>query len=118
MSQHDMNDLIDEQELRDALRPLRPNRDVFAAEVTRRIEATKRVMLDNSQADQPFEESQWLRVAASVIPFSSFAKSTSDAVSVSLGTSSLGYKLLGIAALPATTVLLMVGATVFGIVRI
>ncbi len=118
MSQYKSNDLIDEQELRDALRLHCPNRDAFEADVVRRIEAAKRVMLENSQADQCCDESEWLHVAASVIPFSSFAKATVGGSSSSLGTLSFGYKLLGYIALPAVSVFLMLGATLFGFLRI
>ena len=118
MSQDNAKDLIDEQELRDALRSLRPNRDTFEAGVRRRIAPATRAVLDNPPVDAASGQSPWLHVAASVIPFSSFAKATVGGSSSSLGTLSFGYKLLAYLALPAVSVFLMLGATLFGFLRI
>lgn len=118
MSHDHSNDLIDEQALRDALRPLRVNRDEFEATVRHRMETASRPAVENPELLQAAEQSPWLQTAASVIPFSIFGKATTGGTSLSLGKVSFGYKLIGYAALPATTLLLMVGATIFGLIRI
>lgn len=118
MSQNESNDLIDEQEVRDALRPLQPNRDAFQAGVVSRIDGADRATLEDPQVDRTATQSQWLHVAVSVIPFSNFAKVTLGGSSSSLGTLSFGYKVLGYIALPAVSLFLMLGATLFGFLRI
>jgi hypothetical protein len=117
MSQNDANDLIDEQELRDSLRPLRPDRDAFESGVRRRLELATRSSPGIQDPLEASGRSPWLHVAASVIPFHLFGKAAVG-TPIPLGKLSLGYKLIGYAALPATTLLLMVGATIFGLVRI
>lgn len=118
MSPNNTNDLIDEQELRDALRPLQPDRGAFEAAVRQRLEAAARSSSANQRRFQATEQSPWLQTAAAVIPFSMLGNSAGGGASMSLSKLSFGYKLIGYAALPATTLLLMVGATIFGLVRI
>ena len=110
-----MNDLIDEQELRDALVTLRPNKEAFEAGIRSRLnakpqlESTKRLLQDDSP---------WLQVAASMVPLSLFGKAAGTSSAIPLGKISIGYKLVGFAALPAISFLLMVGATLLALFRI
>lgn len=110
-----MNDLIDEQELRDAFESLRPERDAFEAGVRSRLNA----MPQRETASRlGFEDSPWLQVAASMVPLSLFGKAAGTSSAIPLGKVSLGYKLVGYAALPTLSVLFMVGATLLALFRI
>ena len=110
-----MNDLIDEQELRDALEALRPERDAFEAGVQNRLNAMPRRETSDRLAP---ENSPWLQVAASMLPLSVFGKAAGSSSAIPLGKVSLGYKLVGYLALPSMSVLLMVGATLIALFRI
>ena len=132
MNQRDPNELIGEEALRAALRPLRVDRDAFEQEVRRRVEAAEsesKVRLRSEDAggddvqDAKLEHSDWLRVAASVIPLNVLGKGTSGTVTASVGQSSLsqlslGQKIVAFAAIPAIGLLLMLSATVWAYVRI
>jgi hypothetical protein len=110
-----MNDLIDEQELRNALEALRPDRDAFEAGVRSRLNSMPQRETQNLQA---YEDSPWLQVAASMVPLSLFSKPAIASTLIPIGKVSLGYKLAGYAALPALSVLIMVGATLIALFRI
>ena len=134
MNQRDQSELIDEDELRAALRPLRVDRDAFEQEVRRRVEASEaetRVRLrsadvgDDGGRDAKLERSGWLRVAASVIPLNVLGKGTSGTGTVtasfgqySLSHLSLGQKIVALTAIPAIGILLMISATVWAYFRI
>ncbi|MEO2019175.1 MAG: hypothetical protein ABGZ53_32935 [Fuerstiella sp.] len=134
MNQKDQGKLIDEDELRAALRPLRVDPDAFEQEVRRRMEALEAettirlrsadVGGDGSR-DAKFENSGWSGVAASVIPLNVLGKGTSGTGTItasigqtSLSQLSLGQKIVALAAVPAITILLMISATVWACVRI
>ena len=110
-----MNDLIDEQELRDAFESLRPERDAFEAGVRSRLNSMPQRETPNLRVH---EDSPWLQVAASMVPLSLFSKTAITSTAIPIGKASLGYKLVGYAALPALSVLIMVGATLLALFRI
>jgi hypothetical protein len=110
-----MNDLIDEQELRDALEPLRPEADAFEAGVRKRL----RSMPQHRKLDIPaFDDSPWLHVAASMVPLSLIGKTASAHTVMPLGMVPLGYKIIGYVALPSISILLMLGATLIAMFKI
>ncbi len=110
-----MNDLIDEQELRDAMQPLRTDPLAFEAGVRRKLKA---ITLQKTESTIRFNDSPWLQVAASMVPLSLLTKTTGSSVIVPLGKASLGYKLVGYAALPVLSILVMFGATLLAVFRI
>jgi len=110
-----MNNLIDEQELRDALEALRPERDAFEAGFRNRLHAMPQ---RETAKHLDHEDSPWLQVAASMLPLSLFGKVAGTSSAIPLGKVSLGYKLVGYLALPSISVLLMVGATLIALFRI
>ena len=121
MNKNDANEMIDEQELRDALRPFVASREDFEAGVRQRIEAAQsslsQTMLPDADREQSREHSSWLQVAASVVPLPLLGKVGYGSTSIPLGKLSIGHKLIGLVALPAISLLLMAGATLFGILR-
>ncbi len=110
-----MNDLIDEQELRDAMQPLRIDPLAFEASVRRKLEE---ITLQKAESTIRFSDSPWLEVAASMVPLSLLSKTTGSSVIVPFGKASLGYKLVGYAALPVLSILVMLGATLLAVFRI
>ena len=110
-----MTDLIDEQELRDAFEAFRPERAAFEASVRSRLNSMPRRETQNLQAH---EDSPWLQVAASMVPLSLFSKTAFTSTAIPIGKASLGYKLVGYAALPALTLMVMFGATLLALFRI
>jgi hypothetical protein len=110
-----MKELIEEQDLRDAFAAFRPDAAVFEAGVRSRLSAMPQPQspFDGSNATSP-----WLQVAASMIPLSLFNKAVVPGAVIPLAKVSLGYKLWFYAALPAVSVLLMVTATLFALIRI
>ncbi len=110
-----MNDLIDEQELRDAFQSLRPERGAFEAGVRSRLNAMPQRKTLHRLA---YEDSPWLQVAASMVPLSLFGKGAGTSSAIPIGKVSLVYKIVGYAALPTMSVLLMVGATLIALFRI
>lgn len=110
-----MNDLIDEQELRDAMQPLRPDPRAFEEGVKGKLEA---MTLQKAESTIRFNDSPLLQVAASMVPLSLLSKTTGSSVIVPFGKASLGYKLVGYAALPVLSILVMLGATLLAVFRI
>ncbi len=116
MNQHE---LIDEDELRSALRPLRIDRDAFEAKIRRRIDAATRLHeLSESSPAKP-EQSGWLHVAASVLPLPLLGKGASGSLTTfSIGQLSLGQKIVAITALPAIGLMLMITATIWAVLKV
>jgi hypothetical protein len=110
-----MNELIDEQELQDAFQAFRPERNAFEAGVRSRLDTMPQRSATNRLAH---EDSPWLQVAASMVPLSFFGKGAGTISAIPLGKVSLGYKLVGYAALLTMSVLVMVGATLLALFRI
>ena len=102
-------DRIDEQELRDALKPLRPNREEFAAGVRERMQ---RLALQADEASYP-ELPPLARAAASFLPLQLLTGGKAAAVAPAL---SGGSKLLGAVAFPAISLFLLLGASLLGVV--
>ena len=119
MNDKSPSELIDERELRAALRPLRPDRSAFEVTVRQLMDAKRRSRDDLDSDDAKLEHSDWLQVAASVIPLPLLCKGTSGSLAkFSLGQLSLGQKLVAITALPAVTLMLMVTATIWAYVQV
>ncbi len=104
------------KELRDAIRPLRPDPTGFEAGVRDRI-AKGEATADDRQ-DPPLERSSLLSTAASFIPVPLLMGGKLAATTAKSGTASTGAKILGYAALPAVSVFLMLGAFVFSLLKI
>lgn len=100
-----------DSELREAVRPLRPDPDEFSRGVHERLCEAESV------GPTPESVSPLVRLAASVLPLPLLGGKAlvSGVKTGSLGT---GYKLLGYLALPAVSVFLMLGAFVFSALRI
>ena len=116
MSEQKSNQLIDEEELRTALRPMRPDSREFEEAVLQKIAASD-VTLSREASDTK-SSADWMRVAASIIPLSIFGSGKVAHAAGSLAKVSIGKKLIGVAALPAIGVFLMIGGTVMAMFRI
>ncbi|PHR91474.1 MAG: hypothetical protein COA78_34025 [Blastopirellula sp.] len=117
MNEKHPNELIDEAELRAALQPLRPDPDSFAAGIRQRVEEAEVKLRDQDFDEAKLENSDWLQVAASVIPLPLFGNAGSSGL-VKLGQLTLGKKMVAVAALPAIGLLLMVTASIWAIIKI
>lgn len=122
MNQLNNMDLIDENEIRAALKPLRPDVAAFSSGVHRRLEmAANRLneaqlpwMIDNSKSEQ----SDWLRIAASFAPIHLLSRNVeSNIAPISFAAVSLGKKLVIVLAFPFLC-FFMVGLTAIGILKI
>ncbi len=120
MNKEHPNKLIDEADLRTALQALRADPNSFAAGIQQRVqEAEIRLRQDGESKDVRLDRSEWLRVAAVVIPLPLLSKGGGGAlVKLSLGQLSLSKKIVAVAALPAIGLLLMVTATIWAIIKI
>ncbi len=109
-----MNDLIEEEDIRKALQRLRPDRDAFEVEVRRRLNGLVQRRLE------PKEEaaSPWLQVAASMMPLLLIGKASIAPAGVSIAKISFGYKLIGYLALPAMSVLFVLGAGLLALIQV
>ncbi len=122
MNQSTGERLIDEHEIRAALRPWRPDRQSFADGVRNRVEAAVKQRSDahwndSASASDP-RPSEWLRIAASFIPIHLLGRSFDTSVApISFAAISLGKKVVVVLAFPFLC-FLMIGLTVIGMMRI
>ncbi|TWU38635.1 hypothetical protein [Novipirellula artificiosorum] len=122
MNQSTGERLIDEHEIRAALRPWRPDRQSFADGVRNRVElVVKRRsdahLNDSASASDP-RPSEWLRIAASFVPIHLLGRSFDTSVApISFAAISLGKKMVVVLAFPFLC-FLMIGLTVIGMMRI
>lgn len=114
-------ELLDEMELRDSLKSMRPSPDAFEAGVRSRLEAmlmhdsSKKLQHSRDESSEEAENSEWLRLAACVVPFPIVAKSIGGSAPLTLGKFSLYHKLIAYIALPSIGLFLAIGATIYGI---
>jgi hypothetical protein len=122
MNSNSSETMIDEEEIRAALRPSRFEPEAFRAGVLNRIEAAK----SRSTSVQPTtlaehshsSQNEWLRIAASFVPIPLFgSKFGSTIPPISFAAISISKKLFVIAAFPFLC-FLMVGLTVVGMIKI
>lgn len=122
MNQLNNVDLIDENEIRAALKPLRPNIAAFSFGVHRRLEMAanrlndvqRQSVSDNSKPRQ----SDWLRIAASFAPIPLLSRNfDSNIAPISFTAVSLGKKLVIFLAFPFLC-FFMIGLTALGMLRI
>lgn len=119
MNTTEQNDLISERDLRMALRPLRPDPVAFEEAVRQQVESQKNVLEKDTSDTSSFDQSEWVRVAASLIPIPLLGKSASTSLSIaSLGKLSIGKQIVAYAALPATGLLLIFVTTVWSFFKI
>jgi len=119
MNTTEQNDLISERDLRMALRPLRPDPVAFEEAVRQQVESQKNVLGKNATETTSLDQSEWVRVAASLIPIPLLGKSASTSLSIaSLGKLSIGKQIVAYAALPATGLLLIFVTTVWSFFKI
>jgi len=107
------SDLVAESDLRAALRPYQIAPD-FEAGIRRRIQATEAARAQDPLADAP----QLLRVAAAVLPLPIISAGKVSGSALPLVNASGLYKLVGIVAMPAISLFLLLGAGLFGAVGI
>ncbi len=106
--------LVSEDELRAALRPYRVDPATFEAGVRTRLEAAQR-----QRADDPLAGcSPFLRSAASFLPLAILAGCKASSAETKLAPAAGGYKLLSYLAFPAISLFVLLGATVFSVVKI
>lgn len=122
MSNHSENRLIDEDEIRAAMKPWRPNDEVFTAAVNARIDAkasqSNEVSLQQDRRSEDRTASGNSAVAASLPPIHLLLGATGLSSSkVSFAALSLVNKIFAVLAMPFAC-FLMVGLTVSGIMRI
>lgn len=106
MTNSNPSPLIDESEIRDALRVMRTDRDAFESQVRARV-ATQ---LSDAGNPERQEDANFLQVAASFMPWPLLAGSKSTNAAASLAKVPFGSKVLGAIAIPATSLLLSIGA--------
>ncbi|GAB5406989.1 MAG: hypothetical protein Aurels2KO_52200 [Aureliella sp.] len=108
MSNEVPNQLMPEDDIRAALRIMRPDASEFAAAVHAKLRhLSQRGGDDPSLTRSTLDEPAWLRVAASLLPVQVFGKSiASKGASVAIAQLSFGQKVLAIIALPGVFVLL------------
>lgn len=114
--------LCDENEIRAALRPLRPDISVFGSGVRKRLEVATNHLNDvrrsnASEINDP-RKNDWLRIASSFAPLHLLSSNFESKIApISFATISLGKKLAVILAFPFLC-FFMVGLTVIGLLRI
>ena len=118
---HD-DELVDEDEIRAALKPWRLDSKTFASNVSRRIESTanegRNELHDAVTKKSELHESDWLRIAASFVPIHLLGRNVGTNITpISFAAISLGNKLFVILAFPFLC-FLMVGLTILGMKRI
>ncbi len=112
MTSHPTDDLVPEEQLRAALRPLKVNAAAFKAGVLDRIDA-----LEAEQAADPFaHSSSFFRAAAAILPVPILGGKAAGVAAV--GKTSVLSQVLGFVALPAVSLFVMLGAGVFTAIRI
>lgn len=122
MNQLNNVDLIDENEIRAALKPLRPDVAAFRSGVHRRLEMAAN-RLSEAQQQSANEnsnprQSDWLRIAASFAPIHLLSRSVgSNIAPISFAAVSLGKKLVIVLAFPVLC-FFMIGLTAIGMLRI
>ncbi len=122
MNQSTGERLIDENEIRAALRPWQPDRQSFADGVRNRVEAAVKQRSDahwndSASASDP-RPSEWLRIAASFTPIHLLGRNFDTSVApISFAAISLGKKMVVVLAFPFLC-FLMIGLTVIGMMRI
>ncbi len=110
--------LIEADELRLALQSMRPNRELFAAGVERHLALrTAEPLAAETVVKNDSSRSKWLQTAAAVIPLPLFGKASGVGL-VKFSQLSLFQKAVAIAALPATTILLMLAGTLWAVIKI
>ncbi len=122
MNPSNRNMLIDEDEIRAALKPWRPDAQDFRARVRNRIEAASnkvqsasRRSTDNANHSR---HSEWLRIAASFVPINLLGRNADTTIMpISFAAISLGKKLVVVLAFPFLCIF-MVGLTLYGMLRI
>ena len=107
-------ELVSESDLRAALRPRQIAAADFEAGIRRRIQAAEAERANDPLANAP----QLLRVAAAVLPLQIITGGKVTGSVLPLANASGLYKLVGFVALPAISLFLLLGAAIFGAVRI
>jgi len=106
--------LVSEDELRAALRPHRVNPDTFEAGVRARLEAAQ-----TQQTAEPLARlSPFLRSAAAFLPLEVLAGCQAVPAAAKLAPVGGAYKLLSYLAFPAISLFMLLGATIFSVVKI
>ena len=106
--------LVSEEELRVALRRDRVDPATFEAGVRARLEAAQRQRADDPLAGR----SPFLRSAAAFLPLAILAGCKASPSESKLAPAAGGYKLLGYLAFPAISLFVLLGATIFSVVKI
>lgn len=106
--------LVSDDELRAALRPYRVDPAPFEAGVRTRLEAAQRQRADDPLAGR----SPFLRSAAAFLPLAILAGCKASPAESKLAPAAGGYKLLSYLAFPAISLFVLLGATIFSVVKI
>jgi hypothetical protein len=105
--------LVPEDDLRAALRPYRVDPDAFEAAVRARLNASSRRVDDPSASLSPA-----LQSAAAFLPLEIITGGQMKGAAAKLAPATGVYKLLGYAAFPAISLFVLLGATVFSVLKI
>lgn len=106
--------LVSEEELRAALRPYQVDPATFEAGVRTRLESAQRQRADDPLAGR----SPFLRSAAAFLPLTILAGCKASPAESKLAPAAGGYKLLGYLAFPAISLFVLLGATIFSVMKI
>lgn len=119
MNTHTSNELISEDDIRVALRPLRPSRADFAAAVRQKVNLLSELRDHDSHSRDYSGDSSWLRIAASLLPVHLVGKGLiAKGAGGTFAQLTVGQKVLAIFALPAVSLILIALTVLWAFLRI
>lgn len=118
MSTRNPAELISEEEIRAALRSMRPDQDAFATAVHEKVKQLSQLS-GNDQKSTKSDDSSWLRIAASLLPVQLVGKSfVAKGAGATFAQLTIGQKVLAIFALPAVSLILIAFTVLWAFLKI
>lgn len=118
MSTRNPAELISEEEIRAALRSMRPDQDVFATAVHEKVKQLSQLS-GNDQKSTKSDDSSWLRIAASLLPVQLVGKPfVAKGAGATFAQLTIGQKVLAIFALPAVSLILIAFTVLWAFLKI
>lgn len=112
-------ELLDEEDLRAALRPFQPDPSAFEAGIRERLAVAESLPAESQPAEEPLANlSPWLKSAAAFLPLELLAGCKGTAIAAKLSPATGASKLLSYLAFPAISLFVLIAAALISAFKI